>query len=293
MLKRTILVGILLLMMASLSLSVFSDSSGLKYISNNSSFSFKYPFLWEVHEGDSSVMLKNTNLDQELWLMIVPYNSSKSAKEHAQAIISAFSIENPTFSLSSWRHDLGEDGILFELDYSEGCTFYKGIGLVLLDRLHLRALWLHFLTPKSTYVLEDAVVFTQAFLDSLTVNEASENLTVKTSIMAALDYKTVYITRNAKAFLDILEFALDLSLSKEQEKEITTALINSWRSLSDAELALYNKYPKYAETIATLNDSEQIEKLKMALRGAVEDKLFDSIAVVKEETSLFNSQDTL
>ncbi|MDI9474427.1 MAG: hypothetical protein QM371_06650 [Bacillota bacterium] len=268
-LKKPILALVLVLQGA---VFVLASTSTYTYSFHYGFISFQLSHAWEVLENDSLVILRDPALDQELWLMFAPKNNSKTPKEHALAIASAFQILNPTFLVGEWLSALGGKGVLFEIEYAEGNASYRGIGLLYLDSTLDRSLWLHFLTPEKTFQLNEAVVFLQSFLSSLTIKTVQNNSVLRALVMDKLNYKPAQVALCARALVELFDFALDLSLSRDQKEALEADVISSWSSLSAAELALYSEYPKYLETIKRSKNPDELDALKRVLRSCFETK---------------------
>ncbi|NLU54325.1 MAG: hypothetical protein GXX05_02715, partial [Firmicutes bacterium] len=107
---------------------------------------------------------------------------------------------------------------------------------------------------------------------SLTIKTVQNNSVLRALVMDKLNYKPAQVALCARALVELFDFALDLSLSRDQKEALEADVISSWSSLSAAELALYSEYPKYLETIKRSKNPDELDALKRVLRSCFETK---------------------
>ena len=238
-----------------------------KYVAKDKSYSFHYPSGWKVTANDSIIAIENAKSNEELLMVMLPYDDLKTPKQLASSFISTIKVANPNIKASNWRSlsdSLGEH-IVFDLSDKIESKVHLGQGLVI--KTMGQVMWFSYFAPEADYYQIRGYSIMEGFISSMASGA--------TSIAPQTDYTVDVaknIDKNAKGFLFVLEFALGAPLTKSQEDTILKSLKSSWRYLSEEELKAYDEYPKVVKTIMKIKQKD-MEKLRSSLEETIKEWL--------------------
>lgn len=99
-----------------------------KFVSRNQKFSFHYPAGWSVKEGESTVTIAKASTDEELQVIALPFDRSKSPADHAALMFTALRGQMPDLEFSTPKGDAS--AAYFDIAYSRQSRRYSGSVLV-------------------------------------------------------------------------------------------------------------------------------------------------------------------
>jgi hypothetical protein len=268
--KKTL--SFLLLLGLLLSSAAGADAAGVwtKYVSADKSYSFHYPTGWKVTSNESMVGVENAKTGEQLLMVSIPFDRSKSPKDLANGFLALLKDDSPNIRASNWQSkpESASTQVIFDLADKDNGKNYSGRGMVI--KAEEQVTWFSYLAPSAGYSKERGAKILQGFLSSIAAGSASQ--------VPAIDYtvKTAdRIDRNAKGFLFVLEFALGAPFTKGQEDVILKELKDGWQFLPEAELKKYDQYPPLVQSILKMGQKD-LEKLQTGLAKSVQEWLDES-----------------
>lgn len=246
--------------------SVDAASIWSKYVAKDKSYSFHYPKGWKVSADDSIVAIENSKSDEQLLMVMLPFEKKKNSQQLAEGFIGLLKSDNPNVKASNWRSlEMTSDHVVFDLTDKVNNKIQLGLGIVLKDEQ--QAIWFSYFSPEADYYQIKAYNILQGFIGSIAFGSSS--------VAPDIDYNTDVadaIDRNAKAFMFVLEFALGAPITQSQESVILKELKDSWRYMTEEELELYNQYPDVVKSIMKVKQKD-LEKLRESLEETIEEWL--------------------
>lgn len=238
-----------------------------KYVAKDKSYSFHYPSGWKVTAEDSIIAIEDSKSNEELLMVILPYEKQMTPKQLANNFISLIKESSPNIKASNWRgiNDTMDDHVVFDLSNKIGTKKHLGQGLVVKEAG--QAIWLSYFAPEADYYQIRAYRMLEGFISSM----ASGSASVAPKTDYTIDVKA-NIDKNAKGFLFVLEFALGAPLTKNQEDTILKSVKDGWRHLTEEELKAYDEYPNAAKTIIKVKQKD-MEKLRASLEDVINEWL--------------------
>ncbi|MCX6584853.1 MAG: hypothetical protein NT166_32165 [Candidatus Aminicenantes bacterium] len=234
------------------------------------SSSFHYPAGWEVKEQDSNIEISNTKTKEQLLIVAVPFDKTKSPLLLAKQMVTLFKQGIPDIKASGFREN--GQSVYFESTYSEQGTAYRAE--VLLVKGKENAHWFSYSAPSADYKQEYGLELLQAFMSSIATGNSSqppENV----SVNPIASTPPSSLEKNARSFLFVLEFALGAPLNHTQEKMILDQLLAGWKAQSRDSLKKFDAYPQLAALILSSGQHE-LEKLRSELEKSTRQWLAES-----------------
>jgi hypothetical protein len=265
--------------------SVSADSSSLwsKYVAADKSYSIHYPSGWNVNSNDSLVEVENSTTDEQLMMVMIPFDQSKSPQDLADGFLAMLKNVNPNIHASNWRSkpESVEAQVTFDLADKSNGKEYSGLGIVI--KLDQQAIWFSYFAPVPGYYQVRGSSLLQGFIGSLASGSASQAPNLDYSVKVAEQ-----IDRNSKAFMFVLEFALGAPFTQSQEAVILDELKDGWRYLPEEELAKYEQYTIYMQAILKMGQKD-LEKLRTELEKFVREWL-DETDQSDQAVKIINNQ---
>jgi hypothetical protein len=245
--------------------AITADAASLwsKYVATDMSYSFHYPSGWKVISNDSTVGAENSKTNEQLMMVMLPFDQLKSPQDLANGLLDMLKNGNPNICASHWRSliEATDEQVIFDLaDKIEGKE-YSGLGIVV--KSDQQAIWFSYFAPASDYYQIRGYNILQGFIGSLASGSTSKAPSIDYSVDVAGN-----IDRNAKAFMFVLEFTLGAPFTKSQENLILDELQDSWRYLSDEELKEYDQYPSLVNNILKMKQKD-LEELRADLEKTI------------------------
>lgn len=263
------IISLLILVTLIFSNYTYADAATIwsKYVSKDKSYSFHYPSGWTVTEYDSMIVIENSKSNEQMMMVMLPYDNQKTPKQLASSFISSIKVANPNIKASNWHSlsdSLGEH-IVFDLSDKIESKVHLGQGLVIKEMG--QAIWFSYFAPEADYYQIRGYSIMEGFIGSMASGS--------TSVAPQIDYTVdvaANIDKNAKGFMFVLEFALGAPLTKSQEDVIIKELKSGWRYLSKEELAAYDEYPMLVKSIMKAKQKD-MEKLRSSLEEMIKEWL--------------------
>ena len=97
-----------------------SAVSWAEYTDDHTGVSFRYPGGWNVDVGDSAIAVENTGTEEQLLMVMIPFDEAKSPLELASDFIEMLRVNNSNVNASNWRTDPQTEDrqVVFALDGS-------------------------------------------------------------------------------------------------------------------------------------------------------------------------------
>lgn len=284
--KIVIFITILSIVFSSSFGSAASTESWVKYTMADSSFSFHYPNGWKVEVTESAVLINNAKTNEQLIMVMVPYDKNKSPEDLAKDFIILLTNNNPNLKASNWQVNPNKKNsqIAFDLTDKIDKKQYNGSGIVIKDSQ--QAIWFSYITTTSSYSRDRGLGILQGFITSITSGTSSKN--PKVIYDSGL---TAKIDANAKGFIFILELALGAPLTESQERLILDELKSGWRLYTEKELSVYDQYPLISKQILTM-DQKSLNELQIELEKSIIEWLESSpdtdetVKIIKEQLKI-------
>lgn len=264
--KRSILIFAVMLLM--LSVVSMEATNWKKY--SATSFSFHYPVGWEVKEQDSNIEISNAKTNEQLLIVGVPFDKTKSATQLAKQMVALFKQGVPDISASGFREN-NQDSVYFESTYTEQKIKYRAEVLVVKNSQS--AYWFSYCAPIAGYNQEYAIGLLQNFVSTIASGSSSKPPAVPAAVAPAVP--VVSLEKNARSFLFVLEFALGAPLNHAQEKVILDKLLTGWKTQSPDSLKKFDAYPQLVALILASGQHE-LEKLRLELEKSIREWLQES-----------------
>jgi len=233
-----------------------------KYVTPSGSLSFYYPEGWVVEETESGLMIHDEESYEQLWLVILPYEATWTAQEHAEFFLALIQDENPEVYSSNWEPDESGDIVVFDLHYGMELDA-EGYGLIIKDAEFEQALWFHYLAPGYLFSEDRGLAMLEGFVNSLTSGTGAA------PPGGSLEERMERINRNVDGFLFIVEFALGSPLSLAEETVIGAELKAVLMDYSDEELAGFDEYPYFVEFLMSIQDQDELAAIKLSLAESI------------------------
>lgn len=263
------LVSILLLITLLFSNVSYAQAANIwtKHVAADKSYSFHYPTGWKITTDESAITIENSKTNEQLMMVMLPYEDDKSPKQLASSFIKMIASENPNLKASNWRglSDSEDELIVFDLLDKIKTKNYLGLGLV--SKQMGQAVWISYFAPKADYYGIRGFNIIEGFINSMAFGTTSVAPTTDYTVDVAAN-----IDANAKAFMFVLEFALGAPLTQSQENTILKSLKDGWRHLTAEELAIYDKYPDLVKVIMKVKQKD-LEKLRKELEDGINEWL--------------------
>jgi len=251
---------------------VSADSGSLwsKYVNIDNNFSFHYPSGWSVSTNNSIVEAKNSTTDEQLLMVMIPFDPYKSPQDLASGFIDMLKEGNPNVRAFNWKSqpETASIQVMFHLSDNINGKEYSGLGMVI--KSAQEALWFSYFAPTSDYYQVRGLNILEGFINSLSTGSASKDPNIDYSIKIAEK-----IENNSKAFMFVLEFALGAPFTQSQENVILDELKDGWRYRSEEELQQYDLYPIIMENILKLGQKD-LEKLRSDMEKSIREWLVET-----------------
>jgi len=235
------------------------------------SFSFHYPTGWEVKEQDTNIEISNTKTKEQLLMVAVPFDKTKSPLQLAQQMVTLFKQGTPDIKASGFREN-NRDSIYFESTYSEQGTAYRAEVLVVKGKEN--AHWFSYSAPTINYKQEYGLGLLQTFVSSIAAGNSSQP-PGNASVSPTAAEPPSSLDKNARSFLFVLEFALGAPLNHTQEKIILDQLLAGWKTQSSDSLKKFDAYPQLVALILS-SGQHDLEKLRLELEKSTRQWLEES-----------------
>lgn len=277
---------VLLVLTSFMILGVVSADSGSlwsKYVNIDNNFSFHYPSGWSVSTNNSIVEAKNSTTDEQLLMVMIPFDPYKSPQDLASGFIDMLKEANPNVRAFNWRSqpETASIQVMFHLSDNINGKEYSGLGMVI--KSAQEALWFSYFAPTSDYYQVRGLNILEGFINSLSTGSASKDPNIDYSIKIAEK-----IENNSKAFMFVLEFALGAPFTQSQENVILDELKDGWRYRSEEELQQYDLYPTIVESILKLGQKD-LEKLRSDMEKSIREWLIE-MEQSDQAVKIINSQ---
>ncbi len=264
---------VLLVLTSFMILGVVSADSGSlwsKYVNIDNNFSFHYPSGWSVSTNNSIVEAKNSTTDEQLLMVMIPFDPYKSPQDLASGFIDMLKEGNPNVRAFNWKSqpETASIQVMFHLSDNINGKEYSGLGMVI--KSAQEALWFSYFAPTSDYYQVRGLNILEGFINSLSTGSASKDPNIDYSIKIAEK-----IENNSKAFMFVLEFALGAPFTQSQENVILDELKDGWRYRSEEELQQYDLYPIIMENILKLGQKD-LEKLRSDMEKSIREWLVET-----------------
>lgn len=264
---------VLLVLTSFMILGVVSADSGSlwsKYVNIDNNFSFHYPSGWSVSTNNSIVEAKNSTTDEQLLMVMIPFDPYKSPQDLASGFIDMLKEANPNVRAFNWKSqpETASIQVMFHLSDNINGKEYSGLGMVI--KSAQEALWFSYFAPTSDYYQVRGLNILEGFINSLSTGSASKDPNIDYSIKIAEK-----IENNSKAFMFVLEFALGAPFTQSQENVILDELKDGWRYRSEEELQQYDLYPIIMENILKLGQKD-LEKLRSDMEKSIREWLVET-----------------
>ncbi|WP_372996592.1 hypothetical protein [Lutispora sp.] len=264
---------VLLVLTSFMILGVVSADSGSlwsKYVNIDNNFSFHYPSGWSVSTNNSIVEAKNSTTDEQLLMVMIPFDPYKSPQDLASGFIDMLKEGNPNVRAFNWKSqpETASIQVMFHLSDNINGKEYSGLGMVI--KSAQEALWFSYFAPTSDYYQVRGLNILEGFINSLSTGSASKDPNIDYSIKIAEK-----IENNSKAFMFVLEFALGAPFTQSQENVILDELKDGWRYRSEEELQQYDLYPIIMESILKLGQKD-LEKLRSDMEKSIREWLVET-----------------
>jgi hypothetical protein len=164
--KMKRLVGPLLCLTLLSAVAVAHADGWQKYVSEDGSFSLHHPAGWQVTE-EASVIAIEAGDGRQISIIALPYDSQKSAQEHAHQMISLLAAGNPGLSASNWRTEDDGSAAYAEVSFTDGGIPQAGDIVVVKDADAGQALWFSYSAPAAGYDRPAALEVLQVVMGSL------------------------------------------------------------------------------------------------------------------------------
>lgn len=234
------------------------------------SFSFHYPTGWEVKEQDTNIEISNTKTREQLLIVAVPFDKTKSPLQMAKQMVTLFKQGIPDIKASGFREN--NQSVYFESTYSEQGLEYRAEVLVMKDKES--AHWFSYSAPTTDYKQEYALELLQSFIHSIATGNSSQP-PEKASASPDTSVPPLSLQKNARSFLFVLEFALGAPLNHAQEKIILDQLLAGWKTQSPDSLKKFDAYPQLVALILSSGQHE-LEKMRLELEKSTRQWLEES-----------------
>lgn len=242
-----------------------------KYVTD--SFSFHYPANWQVKAQDTNIEISNPSNSEQLLIVSVPFDKTKSPTALAKQMIALFKQGMPDIKAEGFRED-GGTSVYFYSTYTENKTPFRAEVLLLKDKAS--AFWFSYSAPVEGYNRQYALQLLQAFVGSIASGNASKppssDAIAETQVTTPNTGQNI---RNSNAFLFVLEFALGAPFTHSQETIILDELLSGWKNESAESLKKYDTYPKLVAFILTA-DQHKLEELRKELEKTTRSWLNES-----------------
>ncbi|MDQ1354683.1 MAG: hypothetical protein QG657_4992, partial [Acidobacteriota bacterium] len=236
------------------------------------SFSFHYPAGWEVKEQDTNIEISNTQTKEQLLIVAILFDKTKSPTMLAKEMVALFKQGTPDINASGFSEK--NQSVYFESTYSEQGTAYRAEVLVVKNTES--AHWFSYCAPAAGYKQEFGLELLQSFIHSIATGNSSqspENVTANASPAASVPSSS--LEKNARSFLFVLEFALGAPLNHAQEKIILDQLLAGWKTESPDSLKKFAAYPQLVAIILSSGQHE-LEKMRLELEKSTRQWLEES-----------------
>jgi hypothetical protein len=267
--KKTLLIVVIGMLLVS-SLKAQEIRSWQKYVAPDRSWSFHYPNNFLIKPNGPVVEM--TSGDEQILFIAIPSDAAKSARQVANDVLQLFKKDMPDLTASDWKTGHGNENqmVYFKSAYTQGGKKYACDGLVIKQTGQNQAIWVSYTAPTQGYSQPRAAVILRGVLTSFDTGADSQpppdaaSITTQANPEKASPQRQAKMRQNGEAFVFMLEFILRAPFTAEQEKAIFDELISGWRQQTDAELAKFDEYPKYANLILHGN-KELVENLRSQL----------------------------
>lgn len=238
-----------------------------KYETKDKGYSFHYPNGWKVTEDDSIIMMENSKSNEQLMMVMLPFEKQQTPQQIATGFIEMIKGDNPNIKATNWRGltESMDDHVAFDLADTIAADKYLGLGLVVKDME--QSIWFSYFAPESDYYQIRSYSIIEGFIGSIASGNGSRVPINDYTIDVAAN-----IDKDARAFLFILEFALGAPFTKSQEDTILKSLKDGWRHLSAEELVVYDQYQMYVSAVMEA-DQKELEDFRTALEAAIKEWL--------------------
>lgn len=242
-----------------------------KYVAPDRTYSFHYPKGWKVNPATSLVAVEDPRTDEQLLMVVIPFDQRKSPKELANGFIAVLRDGNPNIQASNWTSQKKSNGdqVVFNLADEQKGKQYSGLGLVIKNAK--QATWFSYLAPANGYFQARGSAILQGFLGSLASGPNS-----KTPTIAYAAYSGDALERNAWAFIFVLEYALGAPFTAAQEQTLLEEIKNAWRSNPKDRSRREDQYPALVQSILRVKSQKEHEELRATLEKTIRTWLNES-----------------
>ncbi|HHT69806.1 MAG TPA: hypothetical protein GXZ85_11190 [Firmicutes bacterium] len=234
-----------------------------KYVTADGGFSFHYPEGWLVTETETGFVVHDADNYEQLWLVLLNYEESWTAEDHARFFLSLIQEETPEMDAYGWELDYADEIVLFDLIFDTGRGRADGLGLVIKDIEYEQVLWFHYLAGQGVYTSSRAETILEGFVNSIAGGADSQPPV--DSYQARLDR----IERNLDGFLFVIEFALGSPLPLATETLLASEFRGLLMEYTEEELAPYDEYPHFAEFIRSLSDPAELLEVQEGVAASI------------------------
>ncbi len=264
--NKTIVSILIVLSLVAIYLDLPAAGSWDTYVSRDNSFTFTYPAGWQVVENDSSIEITEPGAGRKLIILAVSDASGKSAGAMAKELGRMLKKDYPDLALGA-TNSSGSNSVYLTISHTQDGTARAGDAFVITD--NDQAVWFSHSGPAKGYDRQTAVSTLTTLIKSLkgTGNEPSP----------ASESESSQLTKNAHAFMFVLEFALGAPLPQQDEQDIEKRLLDGWRGKSSEELKKFDAYPNLVKMILAANQ-QRLEELRSTLEQTIRQWLEESIA---------------
>jgi len=113
------------------------------------SYSFHYPSGWKVISNDSTVGAENSKTDEQLIMVMLPFDQLKSPQDLANGLLDMLKNGNPNIRASHWQSltESTDEQVIFDLADKIDGKEYSGLGIVV--KSDQQAIWFSYFAPAS------------------------------------------------------------------------------------------------------------------------------------------------
>ena len=149
------IISLLLLVTLLFSNVSYADAATIwtKYVASDKSYSFHYPSGWKVTADDSMIVIENAKSNEQVMMIMLPYEKQKTPKQLASSFITAVKSVNQNIKASNWRGLVDsramDEQVVFDL--SDKIDNKKHLGLGLVAKEMEQAIWFSYFAPSADY----------------------------------------------------------------------------------------------------------------------------------------------
>lgn len=270
-------------------------ASWQKFVAKDNVYSFHYPKGWKVDEQKSVVEINNPVNEEQILIISLSDDAKGTPREIADSTLETLKQGYPDLKADNFKDD--ENTSVFQVSFTDKGKPNQGDVLVLKsDKV---AFWFSFAARPEGYSRQRALNILQGVVSSLSGGTGStppsddlltaQSPAPKTPAPVKLtEADKARLTKDAGAFVFLLEFGLGTPFTASQEKVIIDEMKAGWSSLTAEDVAMQDSAPGLVEQIMKV-DQQHMETLRQNLAASMREWLDSSdqsdpaIKVVKNQ----------